>query len=179
MTPFITNDAVVLGIILVILASVYYTSHSRKPFWQKLYKYIPAILLCYFIPALLNWPLRIVSGEQTQLYFIATRYLLPASLILFCLGVDLKSILGLGPKALIMFFASTFGVMIAAPLAVLIIYALFPNLITVPADDLWKGLGTIAASWIGGGANQTAVKEIFHVSSDSFQHSGIRSLEFT
>ncbi|MFZ1677751.1 MAG: DUF819 family protein, partial [Saprospiraceae bacterium] len=168
MTPMITNDAVVLGILLVILASVYYTSNSNRPFWKKIYKYVPAILLCYFIPALLNWPLNLISGEKTQLYFIATRYLLPASLILFCLGVDLKSILGLGPKALIMFFASTFGVMIAAPLALLITYGLFPQLITVPTDDLWKGLGTIAASWIGGGANQTAVKEIFHVSSDLF-----------
>ncbi len=168
MTPLITNDAVVLGILLVILASVYYTSNSEKPFWKKLYKYVPAILLCYFIPALLNWPIRLISGEKTQLYFIATRYFLPASLILFCLGVDLKSILGLGPKALIMFFASTFGVMLAAPLALLITYGLFPHLITVPPDDLWKGLGTIAASWIGGGANQTAVKEIFHVSSDLF-----------
>jgi uncharacterized membrane protein len=102
------------------------------------------------------------------LYFIATRYLLPASLILFCLGVDLKSIVGLGPKALIMFFASSIGVILAAPLAILITYGLFPHLITIPLDDLWKGLGTIAASWIGGGANQTAVKEIFHVSSDLF-----------
>ena len=89
-------------------------------------------------------------------------------MILFCLCVDLKSILGLGPKALIMFFTSTFGVMLAAPLAVLITFALFPQLVTVPPDDLWKGLGTIAASWIGGGANQTAVKEIFGVSSDLF-----------
>lgn len=168
MTPLITNDAVVLGILIVILAVVFYTSNSEHPTWKKVYKYIPAILLCYFIPALLNWPLGIISGVESKLYFIATRYLLPASLILFCLGVDLKSILGLGPKALIMFFTSTFGVMLAAPLAVLITYALFPNLVTVPPDDLWKGLGTVAASWIGGGANQTAVKEIFQVSNDLF-----------
>src|SRR6187549_2195213 len=168
MNPMISNDAVVLGILITILATVYYTSLLTTPFWKKFYTYIPAILLCYFIPALMNWPLGIISGEQTKLYFISTRYLLPASLILFCLGVDLKSILGLGPKALIMFFASTFGVMLAAPLAVLITFWLFPQLVTVPPDDLWKGLGTIAASWIGGGANQTAVKEIFNVSSDLF-----------
>lgn len=164
----ISNDAVVLGILLTVLATVYYTSQLTTPFWKKFYAYIPAILLCYFIPALMNWPLGLISGEQTKLYFISTRFLLPASLILFCLGVDLKSILGLGPKALIMFFTSTFGVMLAAPLAVLITFALFPQLVTVPPDDLWKGLGTIAASWIGGGANQTAVKEIFGVSSDLF-----------
>ncbi len=168
MTPLITNDAVVLGMLIVILAAIFYTSHSDHPAWKKVYKYVPAILLCYFIPALLNWPLGLVPGESGNLYFISTRYLLPASLILFCLGVDLKSIIGLGPKALIMFFTSTFGVMLAAPLAVWLTYALFPNLVTVPPEDLWRGLGTVAASWIGGGANQTAVREIFSVPEDLF-----------
>ena len=164
----ITNDAVVLGILLMVLAVVYYTSQKTSPFWKKFYTFIPAILLCYFIPALLNWPLGLISGEQSKLYFISTRFFLPASLILFFLGADLKSIIGLGPKALIMFFTSTFGVMLAAPLAILITYNLFPGLITVPADELWRGLGTVAASWIGGGANQTAVKEILNVSNDFF-----------
>ncbi len=168
MNPLITNDAVVLGILLLVLAAIYYTSQQTSPFWQKFYKVIPAILLCYFIPALLNWPIGLISGEQSKLYFISTRYFLPASLILFFLGADLKSIIGLGPKALIMFFTSTFGVMIAAPLAIYITFNLFPGLITVPPDDLWRGLGTIAASWIGGGANQTAVKEILGVSNDLF-----------
>ncbi len=168
MSPMITNDAVVLGILLVVLAAVYYTSQLSTPGWKKFYKFVPAILLCYFVPALLNWPIGLISGEQSKLYFISTRYFLPASLILFFLGADLKSIIGLGPKALIMFFTSTFGVMIAAPLAIVITYNLFPGLITVPPDDLWRGLGTIAASWIGGGANQTAVKEILGVSNDLF-----------
>ena len=152
----------------MVLAVVYYTSQKTSPFWKKFYTLIPAILLCYFIPALLNWPIGLISGEQSKLYFISTRFFLPASLILFFLGADLKSIIGLGPKALIMFFTSTFGVMLAAPLAILITYNLFPGLITVPADELWRGLGTVAASWIGGGANQTAVKEILDVSNDLF-----------
>jgi uncharacterized membrane protein len=32
-----------------------------------------------------------------------------------------------------------------------------------PATGLWQGLSTIGGSWIGGGANQTAMKEIFKV----------------
>ena len=168
MSPMITNDAVVLGILLLVLAVVYYTSQKTSTFWKKFYTFIPAILLCYFIPALLNWPFGLISGEQSKLYFISTRFFLPASLILFFLGADLKSIIGLGPKALIMFFSSTFGVLLAAPLAIIITYSLFPDLITVPADELWRGLGTVAASWIGGGANQTAVKEILGVSNDLF-----------
>jgi len=164
----LTNDGVVLGLLVIIIAGVFYTSHSENRFWKKIYKYVPGILLCYFIPALLNWPLHIVSGEPGVLYTVATRFLLPASMILFCLGVDLKSIFSLGPKALIMFFASSFGVMLAAPVAVWITLSVFPNIIQVPVDQLWRGLGTIAASWVGGGANQTAVREILKVDSDVF-----------
>lgn len=153
---------------MIILATVYVTSQSANSFWKKFYGVVPAILMCYFIPALLNWPLGLIPEKDDRLYFIATRYFLPASLILFCLGVDLKAIFKLGPKALIMFFTSSVGVIISAPLAVLVTYALFPSLVTVSKEELWTGLGTIAASWIGGGANQTAVREIFHVNEDLF-----------
>lgn len=32
----------------------------------------------------------------------------------------------------------------------------------------WRGLSTIAGSWIGGGANQTAMKEVFNVDGSVF-----------
>ena len=32
-------------------------------------------------------------------------------------------------------------------------------------DEIWRGLSTVAGSWIGGGANQAAMKEIFDVGS--------------
>ena len=35
-------------------------------------------------------------------------------------------------------------------------------------DAVWRGLATVAGSWIGGGANQTAMKEVFEVSDDLF-----------
>jgi uncharacterized membrane protein len=35
-------------------------------------------------------------------------------------------------------------------------------------DEIWRGLSTVAGSWIGGGANQTAMKEIFHVGDNLF-----------
>jgi uncharacterized membrane protein len=35
-------------------------------------------------------------------------------------------------------------------------------------DDVWRGLTTVAGSWIGGGANQTAMKEVFEVSDEVF-----------
>ena len=36
------------------------------------------------------------------------------------------------------------------------------------SDSIWRGLSTIAGSWIGGGANQTAMKEIYGASEALF-----------
>ena len=168
MEPFFTNDAIVLGLLLAVLAAVFVTSHLDRPFWQKFYKYVPPLLLCYFLPALLNWPLRLVSGEESNLYFVASRYLLPASLVLLCLSIDLKGVINLGPKALIMFLAATTGIILGGPIALLVVEYIAPGIIPVTPEELWRGLSTVAGSWIGGGANQTAMKEIFDVQDNLF-----------
>jgi len=165
----IKNDAVIFGILTLILALIFVTSSSKNRHWKKFYTYVPPLLLCYFVPGFLNWPLGIVSPEESQLYFVASRYLLPASLVLFCLSIDLKGVLNLGPKALIMFFAATIGIVIGAPVALWISGMLFPDIKqAVPGEEIWRGLSTIAGSWIGGGANQTAMKEIYHCSDSLF-----------
>jgi uncharacterized membrane protein len=168
MEPLFTNDAIVLGLLMMVLALVFYTASLKTPFWKKFYRYIPPLLLCYFLPALLHWPLGLISGEGSQLYFVASRYLLPASLILLCISIDLKGVLNLGPKALIMFFSATLGIVLGGPVALLLINAVAPDIASVGPEDLWRGLSTVAGSWIGGGANQTAMKEIFEVGDDLF-----------
>ncbi|TDI25910.1 MAG: DUF819 family protein, partial [Acidobacteria bacterium] len=35
-------------------------------------------------------------------------------------------------------------------------------------DAVWRGMTTVAGSWIGGGANQAAMKEVFEVGDDMF-----------
>ena len=162
MEPLIKNDAIVLGVLICVLAVIFVTSSSPKPYLKKFYTYVPPLLLCYFFPGLLNWPLGLISGEESKLYFVASRYLLPASLVLFCISIDLKGILNLGPKALIMFFTATAGIIIGGPIALWISGIFFPEITQAPpGDEIWRGLSTIAGSWIGGGANQTAMKEIY------------------
>ena len=163
----ITNDAVVLGMLFLVLAAVFYTSGSKRPLWVKFYKVVPAILLCYFIPALLN-TFGVVSGEHSQLYTIASRYFLPASLLLLTIGVDIASLRKLGGKALIMFFAGTLGVMIGGPLVLFIVGSLDPSILMFGNEEVWRGLSTISGSWIGGGANQAAMLEVFGASKPLF-----------
>ncbi|CAD5277715.1 MULTISPECIES: DUF819 domain-containing protein [unclassified Imperialibacter] len=166
--PLITNDAVVFGILIVILAAVFGTASSKHTGWQKFYSIVPTVLLCYFIPSILN-SMGIISGAHSKLYFVASRYLLPASLVLLTVSVDLKEIMKLGPKALIMFFAGTVGIMLGGPLAILLFSVVAPEVVTgTPGQEVWRGMTAIAGSWIGGGANQTAMREVFGVGGEMF-----------
>ena len=168
MNPLFSNDAVVLGILLCVLALIFKTAGSSRPFWKKFYKYIPALLLCYFIPSILN-SMGIISGEDSKLYFVASRYLLPTSLVLLCLSIDLKAIFRLGPKAIVMFLTATVGIIIGGPIAILIVSSFAPEIVGGSGPDaIWRGLSTVAGSWIGGGANQTAMKEVFNPSDQLF-----------
>lgn len=167
-SALITSDAVTFGLLMAILAGIFITSHSDNPKWQKFYKFVPSLLLCYFLPSLLT-TFGIVNEADSNLYYIASRYLLPASLVLLTLSIDLKGIINLGPKAVIMFLAGTFSIMLGGPIAILIVGTISPEMIggTGP-DEVWRGLATVAGSWIGGGANQTAMLEIYEPSTDLF-----------
>lgn len=166
--PLFSNDAVVLGILLGILSFVFLTGRSEHPFWKKFYKYVPTLLLCYFIPSIFN-SLGIFSGESSRLYFVASRYLLPTSLVLLTISIDLPSIIKLGPKALVMFFTGTAGIIIGGPLAIMVVSVFAPDIVGGAGPEaVWRGLTTVAGSWIGGGANQAAMKEIFNVGDGLF-----------
>ena len=166
-TPaLITNDAVVLGLLMGTLALIFWS--SQNPSFKRFYTYVPALLLCYFIPGLFG-TLGLISGEHSQLYFVASRYLLPTSLVLLTLSLDLRAIRRLGSKIVIMFLAGTFGVLIGGPLAILIVSTVSPETVGgVGPDAVWRGMATVAGSWIGGGANQTAMKEVFEVGDQVF-----------
>ncbi len=160
----IANDAVVLGLLAVTLGAIFWSTESQAPFWRAFYKYVPALLLCYLIPAIYN-TVGMIDGEESRLYFVASRYLLPATLVLLTLAIDLRGILRLGPKLLILFATATFGVMVGAPIAFLLWQWLAPETV---AGEVWRGLTAVAGSWIGGGANQAAMKEIFAIDSNLF-----------
>ena len=74
--PMITNDAVVLGMLVVILGLVFWTSSRESGVWKKFYGVVPALLLCYFLPSILN-SFGVIDGKTSGLYPMARDYLLP------------------------------------------------------------------------------------------------------
>jgi len=160
----IQNDAVIFGLLMTTLGVVFWSTSSQRPFWQRLYKYVPALVLCYFLPALYN-TFGLIDGEHSKLYFIASRYLLPATLVLMTLAIDLPATLRLGPKALVLFFAGSASVIVGGPVALLLWKAIAPASVD---PEMWRGMTAIAGSWIGGAANQAAMKEVFQIEPNVF-----------
>lgn len=179
--PFFTKDTITFGILLLLLAMVFYTSAQPSGFWKKFHVFLPALLLCYLLPSILS-SLNIIGAEwieadaygngvkaKSGIYQISSRYLLPASLILLTLSLDLKAVFKLGWKAVAMFLTGTIGVIIGGPIAILIVSIFSPETVGGESfDAVWRGLATLAGSWIGGGANQTAMLEVYKYNQDKY-----------
>jgi len=180
-SPIFTDDTVVFGILMLCLGFIFYTNSLKDGFWPKFYKIVPALFMAYMLPAFFTtfkviapeWETIDDAGEivkhSSSLYYVASRYLLPAALVLMTLSLDLKSVFNLGPKALIMFLTGTVGIIIGGPIAILLISMVSPETIGGAGPDaVWRGLSTLAGSWIGGGANQTAMLEIYEYNPKSY-----------
>ena len=140
--PLLPKDTVIFGILCVVLMLIFYTSKQKS--FEKFYKIVPALLLCYFVPSILS-SVGIIADKwidvqatiallkqnytglenvtnlsslkkyiaqndiqpeiykqftgKSQLYYMSSRYLLPASLVLLTLSIDLKGVFKLGSKA--------------------------------------------------------------------------------
>ena len=73
-----------------------------------------------------------------------------------------------------MFFTGTVGIIIGGPIAILLISMVSPETVGgAGIDAVWRGLSTLAGSWIGGGANQTAMLEIYQYNPTKIWSNGL------
>ena len=164
-TALITSDIVLFGLIAATLGAIFWLASGPTPFWKKFFAWVPALLLCYFVPAFYN-TVGLIDGANSALYNpVASRVLLPAALVLLTLSIDLKGILRLGPKLLFVFVAGTFGIVLGAVVSFQLMEWVWP---TAVAGDTWKGMAALAGSWIGGGANMVAMREVYAVDATLF-----------
>ncbi len=163
-TAWITNDAAVFGLLMVILAVVFYTSNSKHRGFRKFYAILPPLLLCYFIPGLFN-SFGVIAGASSNLYGMSSNYLLPACLVLFTLNINFREVWKLRKNVGILFFTGMVGIILGGPFAVWLFSLFAPDVV---GGEVWKGLATLAGSWIGGGANQAALFRIFEPAPEIF-----------
>lgn len=142
----------VLGVLLGFLAALFWL--DAHPRLGRIFRVVPLLVFAYFVPTALS-NLGVIPLES-PLYDFVKAWLLPASLLLLTLAVDVPAILRLGRLAVLMFLGATLSIVIGGPLAYLIGGALIPEEMR---DQAWRGLAALAGSWIGGGANFVAIGE--------------------
>ena len=148
----ISHPVLIVAVLLSIEALV--LSLSRHERTARYFDLLPAVFWIYFLP-MLAATFGIIA-TKSPVYGLITTWLLPASLVLLLLPVDLKAILRLGPTALAMFFIGAAGIIAGAVLS----FALFHPVI---GAQFWSGFGALSGSWTGGSANMIAVKEALSV----------------
>jgi uncharacterized membrane protein len=161
------HDSVhVLALLLGVLALIFAVQKSRL---AGIYRVVPIQVFCYFVPTLLSNTGIIPSAPPQKgmpgfpLYGFIMDWLLPSSLLLLILAVDVKAILGLGRPALLMFLCAVVSIVLGGPLAMMCLgWMLDP----AQGDASWRGLAALSGSWIGGGANFAAIGESVQVSAE-------------
>ena len=143
------NDPTAIFIFLAgLLGTIFWL--SGLPRLHPLFRVTPAVIYVYFLPAL-STSLGI-TPPSSQAYDWMIRYLLPVSLVLLMVTVDLRAVVRLGSKALIMMLAGSLGIIIGGPVALALLGRFLP-------PDTWMGLAALSGSWIGGAPNMVAIKE--------------------
>lgn len=151
--PMIEDPTAILAVLLAVLAAIFW--FGETPAGRRIFSVIPKLVFCYFVPTTLT-TLGVLPGDSI-LYDWIKAHLLPASLLLLILALDVPGIIRLGPKAVIMLLAGTTGVVIGGPLSLLLLGGLVPP---ESLDQTWRGMAALSGSWIGGGANMVALQQM-------------------
>jgi uncharacterized membrane protein len=148
----IQDPVAIVATLFVVIALLF--AAERHAVLGKLFRFVPLIVFAYFVPTLLSnvgvLPL------DSPAYGFVKKTLLPASLLLLTLSVDLPTIARLGKPSVLLFLAGTASIFLGSLVAYGTVGWLIPPAMHA---DAWKGLAALCGSWIGGGANFVAVGE--------------------
>ena len=153
-----THPVYIICVLVCIEAAILFI--DSKPIGKKLFRFLPSMFWIYFVPMLAN-TVGLLPAESS-IYGTLTQWVLPGSLVVLLLSADIRGILKLGPTALGVMAASIGGIMIGAPVVMLIYRHWLPA-------DAWQAVGSLSGSWIGGSANMVAVKEGIGTPDDMFK----------
>ena len=144
----ITEPTALFAFLAGVLGFVFWL--STVPALRRFFEFLPPVIWAYFVPMIATTAG--VTPDASVVYSWMSRYLLPLSLFLLMITIDLGAIMRLGRVALIMMLAGTVGIVIGGPIA----YSMFHGLLP---PDAWKGLAALSGSWIGGTANMVAIQQ--------------------
>ena len=145
----IENGFTYSAILLMIASSIVYIEKKSQ---HKLFEYLPAIVIIYFVVMLAStFGLWEKTESVTVTYKSVKSNLLPAMIFLMLLLADMREIFKLGKKMLLTFFLAS----VSIGLGFIGMFALFHSSF---GAESWKAFAALSGSWMGGTANMIAIQ---------------------
>ena len=145
----IENGFIYLAVLMMIASTIVYTEKKSQ---HKLFEYLPAIVIIYFVVMLAStFGLWEKTESVTTTYKTLKSNLLPAMIFLMLLLADMREIFKLGRKMLLTFLLATTSI----ALGFIGMFTLFGSLFGAEA---WKPFAALSGSWMGGTANMVAIQ---------------------
>ena len=145
----IENGFTYLAVLMMIAATIVY---SEKKSQHKLFEYLPAIVIIYFVVMLAStFGLWQKTESVTATYKTVKSNLLPAMIFLMLFLADMREIFKLGKKMLLTFLLASVSIAIGF----IGMFALFHSSF---GADSWKPFAALSGSWMGGTANMVAIQ---------------------
>ncbi len=133
---------------------------NRRPGFAGLFRWIPIPIWCYAVPMIAVSAGWIPHGD-TAPYRAFANQLLPIALGLLLLGVDLRGVIHSGARGLAAMTAGAAGIIVGAPIGVLLLHGYLPA-------QAWKGAGALAGTWTGGTMNLLALRSVLNTPEEVF-----------
>jgi len=143
--------------LIVMLTGIFFLSSLNNRLLKLVFTAIPPLLFCYFLPSLFV-EYGLIEIGNSDLNSTLGKTLLPFCIFYFTLGLPIKKLKSIGSKPIILFLVGAVGIIFGGPIALSLSHYFFPAEFD---SNSYKGMATIAGSWIGGTANQMALNAIF------------------
>ena len=145
----IENGFAYLSVLMMMASTIVYTEKKSQ---HKLFEYLPAIVIIYFVVMLAStFGLWQKTESVTTTYKNVKSNLLPAMIFLMLLLADMREIFKLGKKMLLSFLLASASIAIG-------FIGMFALLHNSFGTDSWKPFAALSGSWMGGTANMVAIQ---------------------
>ena len=145
----IENGLLYVAVLAITALSIVFLEKRTQ---AKVFKYLPAIVLLYFVVMLMStFGLWQKNESVTVTYTFLKSHLLPAMIFLMLLLADMREIMKLGKKMLLTFFLASTSIAIG-------FIGTFTLFHTYFEPDAWKPFAALSGSWMGGTGNMVAIQ---------------------
>lgn len=126
---------------------------------EKFTRWVPAILLAYVIPAMVN-PVLLKISEDHLIHSLSKEYLLPLTVLCAMSSISLNDIKIVAGRPLIYFLLSS-AIIAICPVILLLVFSLIPDFHKfLIVDQGYTSTLPVVGSWIGGSSSMLVLKEL-------------------